>query len=81
MELCAAVREGSPDDLVVKHLIVPRSGQYVFKDIVQHYLQQIIFDEDKYAPPSDCPSTGQLMWCWIHTAGTASRYSTAAVHG
>ena len=40
--------EGSPDDQVIKHLIVPRSGQYVFKDIVEHYLRQITF-ADKYA--------------------------------
>jgi uncharacterized protein (DUF433 family) len=36
-------------DEVVKHQIVPRSGQYVFKDIVEHYLKQIRFGEDKYA--------------------------------
>ena len=41
--------EGSPDDRVVKHLIVPRSGQYVFKDIVAHYLKQIHFADDKFA--------------------------------
>jgi uncharacterized protein (DUF433 family) len=41
--------EGSPDDDVVKHLIVPRSGQYVFKDIVKHYLKQIHFGKDNYA--------------------------------
>jgi uncharacterized protein (DUF433 family) len=41
--------EGSPDDQVVKHLIVPRSGQYVFKDIVEHYLRQIHFGKDNYA--------------------------------
>lgn len=41
--------EGSPDERVVKHLIVARSGQYVFKDIVEHYLQQIRFGDDKYA--------------------------------
>ncbi|MFC5937765.1 DUF433 domain-containing protein, partial [Mycobacterium bouchedurhonense] len=35
--------EGSPDEQVVKGLIVPRSGQYVFKDIVAHYLKQIRF--------------------------------------
>jgi uncharacterized protein (DUF433 family) len=50
--------EGSPDDRVVKHLIVPRSGQYVFKDIVQHYLQQIRFDEDKYARLIRLPQFG-----------------------
>lgn len=41
--------EGSPDDQVVKGLIVPRSGQYVFKDIVQHYLKQISFGPDNFA--------------------------------
>lgn len=50
--------EGSPDDRVVKHLIVPRSGQYVFKDIVQHYLQQIRFEEDKYARMTGLPQFG-----------------------
>jgi uncharacterized protein (DUF433 family) len=50
--------EGSPDDRVVKHLIVPRSGQYVFKDIVQHYLQQIRFDENKYARIIRLPQFG-----------------------
>lgn len=41
--------EDSPDAEFVKRLIVPRSGQYVFKEIVQHYLQQISFGDDKYA--------------------------------
>ncbi|WP_102144567.1 Rv2018 family toxin-antitoxin system antitoxin [Mycobacterium hubeiense] len=50
--------EGSPDDQVVKHLIVPRSGQYVFKDIVQHYLKQISFDRDKYARMIRLPQYG-----------------------
>lgn len=51
--------EGSPDDDVVKHLIVPRSGQYVFKDIVQHYLKQIRFDNDKYAKLIRLPQYGE----------------------
>ncbi len=51
--------EGSPDDRVVKHLIVPRSGQYVFKDIVQHYLQQIRFEDDKYAGLIRLPQFGE----------------------
>jgi len=51
--------EGSPDDRVVKHLIVPRSGQYVFKDIVQHYLKQIDFSEDKYARMIRLPQYGE----------------------
>lgn len=41
--------EDSPDGEFVKSLIVPRSGQYVFKEIVQHYLKQISFSDDKYA--------------------------------
>jgi uncharacterized protein (DUF433 family) len=41
--------EDSPDGELVKNLIVPRSGQYVFKELVQHYLQQISFADDKYA--------------------------------
>ena len=41
--------EGSADEAVVKQLVVPRSGQYVFREVVQHYLQQISFGEDKYA--------------------------------
>jgi uncharacterized protein (DUF433 family) len=41
--------EDSPDGEFVKSLIVPRSGQYVFKEIVQHYLQQISFSDDNYA--------------------------------
>ncbi|MBX9919279.1 Rv2018 family toxin-antitoxin system antitoxin [Mycolicibacterium frederiksbergense] len=49
---------GSPDELVVKHLIVPRSGQYVFKDIVQHYLKQISFANDKFASSIRLPQYG-----------------------
>jgi uncharacterized protein (DUF433 family) len=51
--------KGSPDDEVVKHLVVPRSGQYVFKDIVQHYLKQIRFDNDKYAKLIRLPQYGE----------------------
>lgn len=50
--------EGSADDQVVRRLIVPRSGQYVFKDIVQHYLQQISFDDDKFARMIRLPQFG-----------------------
>lgn len=55
-----AQREGanSSADRVVKHLIVPRSGQYVFKDIVQHYLKQISFDVDKFASSIRLPQFG-----------------------
>ena len=35
-----------------------RSGRYVFKDIVQHYLQQIRFEEDKYARMIGLPQFG-----------------------
>ncbi len=41
--------EDSPDGVLVSHLVVPRSGQYVFKEIVQHYLKQISFSDDNYA--------------------------------
>jgi uncharacterized protein (DUF433 family) len=50
--------EGSPDDQVVKGLIVPRSGQYVFKDIVEHYLKQISFGADKLADMIRLPQYG-----------------------
>lgn len=50
--------KGSQDDQVVKHLIVPRSGQYVFKDIVEHYLKQINFDDDKFARSIRLPQYG-----------------------
>ncbi len=41
--------EDSPAGVLVKHLIVPRSGQYVCKEIVQHYLEQISVGDDKFA--------------------------------
>lgn len=41
--------DDNPDADVARGLIVPRSGQYVFKEIVQHYLRQISFGEDEYA--------------------------------
>lgn len=50
--------EGSPDDLVVRGLIVPRSGQYVFKEIVEHYLQQISFADDNLASMIRLPQYG-----------------------
>jgi uncharacterized protein (DUF433 family) len=50
--------EGSSDDLVVRGLIVPRSGQYVFKEIVEHYLKQITFGDDKYAAAIRLPQYG-----------------------
>lgn len=50
--------EGSPDEQVVKRLIVPRSGQYVFKDIVAHYLKQIRFGDDKFAEMIRLPQYG-----------------------
>jgi uncharacterized protein (DUF433 family) len=51
--------EGSPDDQVVKGLIIPRSGQYVFKDIVEHYLKQIRFGDDKFAAAIRLPQYGE----------------------
>ncbi len=51
--------EGSPDDQVVKGLIVPRSGQYVFKEIVEHYLKQIRFEDDKFAASIRLPQYGE----------------------
>jgi uncharacterized protein (DUF433 family) len=41
--------EDDPDGAVARGLIVPRSGQYVFKEIVEHYLRQISFSDDNYA--------------------------------
>lgn len=52
------VGEGSPDDQLVRRLIVPRSGQYVFKDIVEHYLKQIRFGHDKLATMIRLPQYG-----------------------
>lgn len=49
---------GSADDEVVRGLIVPRSGQYVFKDIVEHYLKQITFGDDKFATLIRLPRYG-----------------------
>lgn len=49
---------GTPDRQVVRRLIVPRSGQYVFKDIVEHYLKQITFAEDKLAATIRLPQYG-----------------------
>jgi len=51
--------EGSANDQVVKGLIVPRSGQYVFKDIVEHYLKQIRFGDDKLATMIRLPQYGE----------------------
>lgn len=41
--------EDDPDAAFARGLIVPRSGQYVFKEIVEHYLRQISFSDDNYA--------------------------------
>ncbi|KZS64409.1 hypothetical protein A4G26_10100 [Mycobacterium kansasii] len=51
--------EGSPDDQVVRGLIVPRSGQYVFKEIVEHYLKQISFADDRLASMIRLPQYGE----------------------
>jgi hypothetical protein len=42
-------QEDSPDRVLVKHLVVPRSGQYVCKEIIQHYVEQISVGDDKFA--------------------------------
>jgi uncharacterized protein (DUF433 family) len=42
--------EGTPDERTVKQLIVPRSGQYVFREVVDQYLRQVTFNlQDGYA--------------------------------
>jgi len=43
---------------VVRGLVVPRSGQYVFKDIITHYLRQITFGTDEYAEMIRLPQYG-----------------------
>lgn len=37
------------DQEVVRRLVVPRSGQYVFRDVVEQYLRQVRFAGDGYA--------------------------------
>ena len=46
-----AHRAGHPDadQEMVRRLVVPRLGQYVFRDVVQHYLRQVAFAGDGYA--------------------------------
>lgn len=41
--------EDDPDGAVARGLIVPRSGQFVFKEIMEHYLRQISFSNGNYA--------------------------------
>jgi uncharacterized protein (DUF433 family) len=41
--------DGSRDHGVVTRLIVPKSGKYVFKEIVEHYLKQVGFGGDNFA--------------------------------
>lgn len=48
-EFAQQTDENDPDAAFARGLIVPRSGQYVFKEIVEHYLRQISFSEDNYA--------------------------------
>ena len=48
-EFARQADEDDPDAAFARGLIVPRSGQYVFKEIVEHYLRQISFSEDNYA--------------------------------
>lgn len=54
--------EASSDDHnvtdVVRGMIVPRSGQFVFKDIINHYLRQITFGADEYAELIRLPQYG-----------------------
>jgi uncharacterized protein (DUF433 family) len=59
LALGPASRRGSADDRVVKGLIVTRSGQYVFKEIVEHYLKQISFGEDNLAAMIRLPQYGE----------------------
>jgi len=40
---------GTADVDTVKRLIVPRSGQYVFRPVVERYLRQISFGDGRYA--------------------------------
>ena len=48
-EFAQQTGQDSPDAAFARGLIVPRSGQYVFKEIVEHYLRQISFADDNYA--------------------------------
>ena len=48
-EFAQQTGKDSPDSAFARGLIVPRSGQYVFKEIVQRYLQQVSFSDDDYA--------------------------------
>ena len=41
--------EGTAAEAAVKQLIVPRSGQYVFRPIVEQYLRQVSFADDGFA--------------------------------
>lgn len=50
--------EGSLNDQVIRRLVIARSGQYVFKDIVEHYLKQISFADDKFASMIRLPQYG-----------------------
>lgn len=43
---------------VVRGMVVPRSGQFVFKDIITHYLRQISFGTDEYAEMIRLPQYG-----------------------
>lgn len=41
--------ESAGDQAVVRRLVVPRSGQYVFRDVIEQYLRQVRFSGDGYA--------------------------------
>jgi uncharacterized protein (DUF433 family) len=44
-----AAHAGGEDEGAVRRLIVPRSGQYVFRDVVEQYLRQVVFDDAGFA--------------------------------
>lgn len=50
--------EDTSDGDVVRRLIVPRSGQYVFRDVVEQYLRQVTFGRDGYASLIRLPQYG-----------------------
>ena len=47
-EFARQADDDDPDTAFARGLIVPRSRQYVFKGVVEHYLRQASFSEDKY---------------------------------
>lgn len=58
-EVMWEVASRSPEDGdVVRRLVVPRSGQIVFRDAVEQYLRQVTFDEAGYAALIHLPHYG-----------------------